>query len=258
MSSDLPDRLMDIGTGDAEERRSETSDQEEEAYERFLFVYIGTHKLAIPVTDIQAITDPPLEVTRVPRTPNPIVGMTDIRGEITIIINPHYHFPDSGGPSRDPGLLVFDRPDQPAAIGVDEVIGVESVPDGDVLDRSQFTETQQEGTPLEHPLIVGVVRQERRSRQSVREAIAAESASNAKRLATETEQDRRDVIAEIASKAKSDDEFEVEVQEFTLDEEEPEPVSDETEDEDVEIEATPLLGVDRLLNASGRLSDGSF
>ena len=262
MAPDLPDDLLGLSIEEPRERRSsDRGDEEEETYERFLFAYVGRHRLAVPVDDVKAITERSGELTRVPRASAAIAGVTDLRGEITAVIDPHVHFPDSGGPTDEPALLVCDRPtdEQPAAISVDEVIGVETVVEEDVRDASSFDPDDIDGTPLAHPLIEGVVVQEKRSRVSVREAIAAEAAADAAG-ADASERDRSDsALFSSVGEGSSMDSDGVEVREFSLDEEEPdEAETAEPEEVEVEIETTPVLDVEGLLLASGHLGEGSF
>ena len=258
MSSDLPDGLLGSTEADGSDRDAGGESDEEENYLRYLFLRVGDHRLAIPVEDVRAITDRPAETTRIPRTPAAIDGVTDLRGQITVVIDPHVHFPDAGERAAEPVLLVFDRDDQPAAIAVEEVLGVESVPEADVLDVTEFDPGAIEGTPLAHPLIVGVVRQERQRRESVRETIAAGRDPGDHRASGSADRAPTSLFGETTS-TDPDDEFGVEVDEFSLDEEteadEPTESAPEPSSPPVEIEVAPLLDVDRLLLASGRLSE---
>ena len=258
MSSDLPDGLLGSADGDREGDGSSGGDEEERTFHRFLFLEIGRHELAIPVADVRAVTDPPAERTRIPRTPPAIDGITDIRGQITVLVDPHVHFPDSGGPSATASLLVFDRPDQPAAIVVDEIHGVEAVPEDDLLGVDEFDPDEIDGTALAHPLVVGLIRRERRARDLVVDAIASGPAS---RETAETDGPTESITDRLhgGRSTNVDDEFGVEVDEFSLEEEE---AAEESEPEpvqaDVEVEVTPLLDVDRLLLASGRVAESDL
>lgn len=256
MSSDLPDGLLGSASGDREGDGSSDAEDEERTYRRFLFLEIGRHRLAIPVEDVRAISDQDVEKTRIPRTPAAIEGMTDIRGQITVLIDPHVHFPDSGGPSANPSLLVFDRSDQPAAITVDEIHGVESVPEDDVIDAGEFDPEEIDGTPLAHPLVVGVIRRERRTRDPVMEVLAAERTEESESGPGD------DLGAGLLGRDRAgdvDEEFGVEVDEFSLEEDEPEMEHEPEPDQvEVELEVTPLLDVDRLLLASGRVADSDL
>ncbi|WP_254767331.1 chemotaxis protein CheW [Salinilacihabitans rarus] len=161
MSADLPEKLLGIDIDDSEEQR-EGDDEPEEELERFLFFSIGERRLAVSVDEVKTIVDPPTSPTRVPRSPEAITGVVDLRGEITAVIEPRELFPAEAAPSDEPRLVVFDRPTdrQPAAMIVDEVRGVESVPESDVRDPDEVA-ADVAGGALEHPLVVGLVERER-------------------------------------------------------------------------------------------------
>lgn len=161
MSADLPEKLLGIDIDDSEEQR-EGDDEPEEELERFLFFSIGERRLAVSVDEVKTIVDPPTSPTRVPRSPDSIAGVVDLRGEITAVIEPRELFPAEAAPSDEPRLVVFDRPTdrQPAAMIVDEVRGVEAVPEGDVRDPDEVG-ADAAGGALEHPLVVGLVERER-------------------------------------------------------------------------------------------------
>lgn len=257
MSPDLPEGSLGIGVDDPAERRLRETD-EEEGLERFCIIYVGDHRLAMPVDAVKAITDRPTEMTRIPRSPPAIEGVSDLRGEITVIIDPYVHFPDCERPADDPTLLVLDPPtdEQSAAIMVDDVVGVETVPEGNVLEESAFTDAEIEASPLAHPLIVGVVKQETRTQSVVHEVLAAESTSDG---ASATEDSAvGSGLKGFVGERLSD----VEVGEFTLGDDESDSWGEQRantrveDDDEVEIEVTPLVDVERLLLASGRPIDG--
>ncbi|MFC3957407.1 chemotaxis protein CheW [Halovivax cerinus] len=250
MAGDLPDGLLDAG-GDREEA-SDSSRSDDVVYERFTIVHIGDHRLAVPVADVGSIVNRSIEVTRVPRSPPAIVGVTDIRGQITTLVDPHVLFPDSGGPSERTSLLVFADQDQPAAMHVDEVDGVESIPEDDVIADAEYTAEEIEGTALAHPLIVGAIRLENRPRDDVVETVVhATEGDSAIGSGGGLVSDRSD---------PEPDDSGVVVGEFSLDEAEDRPKSDDRVDRaepaDVEIEITPILDIDRFLLASGHLGEG--
>ncbi|MCU4971797.1 chemotaxis protein CheW [Halobacteria archaeon AArc-m2/3/4] len=162
MSPDLPEKLLGMSIDDPSDSRSRDDDSDEtEELERFVFLAIGEQRLAIPVDDVKTITNPPTELTRVPRSPEAVEGVVDFRGEITAVIEPRIHFPVDGDRSTRQRLVVFDRPtdQQPAAIRVDDVIGVENVPASNVLEDADLEDI--DGGALEHPLVVALVKQER-------------------------------------------------------------------------------------------------
>ncbi|WP_254862453.1 chemotaxis protein CheW [Halovivax gelatinilyticus] len=248
MSSDLPDGFLGSG-GDREDDASERA-ADDETYHRVTVIEIGDHRLAIPVGSILAILDPPTTYTRIPRTPPAITGVTDIRGQITVLVDPHVHFPDSGGSSSNQSLLVLDRPDQPAAIDVDAVHGVEVVPEDALVDADGYDAEEIAGTALAHPLIVGAVQIERTKRDSIVDAYAAEPTD-----AVEGHTERSGLTELLTEQSEEIDQDGVRVSEFSLeDEAEPDDAFGAGEDS-VEIEVIPLLDIDRLLLASGPLGE---
>ena len=170
MSSDIPDRLLGLSIGESDDRRpGDDGDDEQEEYERFVFVELGDHRLALAVDDVKSITDPPTDVTRVPRSPRAIEGVTDLRGVITAVIDLRLHFSTTGNTPDDQRLVVFETgaDQQPAAVRVDDVLGVESVPERNVLEEHELESGSLEDVPfsvdavdrsvLEHPLLVAAV-----------------------------------------------------------------------------------------------------
>lgn len=251
MSSDLPDGVRDA-EGDSEGETGESPD--EAVYERFTIVQIGDHRLAIPVTAVGSVINRAVDVTRVPRSSPAVEGVTDIRGQITTLIDPHVHFPDSGGPSDAQTLLVFDDRDQPSAVHVDEVIGVEAVPEDGVFDQTTYEADEREGTALAHPLISGAIRVETRTGGTLVDSMVADEPTD----------DADDPVREAglgrAQSTAEPDESGVIVGEFSLDEEAPDESTaadrDSSSDSaEVEVEITPILDVDAFLLASGRSVD---
>ena len=245
MSSDLPDGVLDPG-GDRGGGGSGQTAGEEVTFRRFTIVRIGSHRLALPVDSVRTVIDPPETSTRIPRTPPAITGVTDVRGQITVLVDPHVHFPDSGGPSANQSLLVFDRPEQPAAIYVDEIHGVEAVPDDAVVDADEYDEDEVNGTALAHPLITAALRIEHHRRDLAVEPFATGSAE-------ESETDDRQERSPLADPSDNSSDDGVEVGEFSLEEDEPD--EPERRESEVEIDVVPLLDVDRLLLASGDSDD---
>lgn len=88
---------------------------------------LGEDHCAVDIDEVDSIVEIK-KVTRIPRTPEPIDGVMDLRGETTAIIDPRRFLGvESEGP--DPGeqnVLVLDRPDDKQKIGirVDEVLEV--------------------------------------------------------------------------------------------------------------------------------------
>lgn len=163
MAPDLSEKLLGIDIDDDGTGDSDGEDGEQEELLQFVFVGLGEHRLAFPVDAVRTIVEPSAELTRVPRAPPAIDGLMDLRGEITAVIDPTVHFPVTESRSGRERLLVLDRPSdrQSAAIRVDEVIGVETVPESDVIDETAVGASELSGDVLEHPLIVALVTQER-------------------------------------------------------------------------------------------------
>lgn len=272
MTPDLPEKLLGIDVDESEQR---SDNQDEVVLERFVYVSIGDHRFAIHVDDVRAITDVPDSLTTVPRSPEPIEGVVDIRGEITAVVDPHPHFP-SAEPVRSTEsvrLVVFDRPNdsQQAAIRVDDIRGVESVPESNV--RDDPTEIDHEGLSeaIEHPLVIGIVEveqtvrsgpfsgQDRPQRPGTRSGDEASESANGggtslarSSRATDSNSTEsgsgRSLIERSRGQDESGDEFGVEFDPDDADDEQPE---DDGPDE-ILVEATAQLDVDRFLLASGR------
>ncbi len=165
MSSELPDRLLGISLDDPDGRDDREGDEPEER-ERFVLLEVGPYRLALDVDDVKTVADPPATTTRIPRSPEAITGVTDLRGEITAVVDPRVHFP--ADESAGGKLVVFERPGdrQPAAMDVDVVRGVESVPAAHVLgpeelegplEDVEFTAEDVNTRLLEHPLVEALV-----------------------------------------------------------------------------------------------------
>lgn len=280
MSPDLPEKLLGINIDDPSDRRpTDDEDVEEEELERFVSLTIGEQRLAMAVEDVKAISDPPVTMTRVPRSPDAIDGVVDIRGEITVVIDPRVHFPVQEDPSERQRLLVFDRPtdEQPAAVRVDDVLGVETVPKRNVVDEAG-AEGIDDGA-LEHPLIVGLVRVERQSvpeRPTAPERSAQQETANSSPISAGTTESQGPTGPSPLTAARnrtSGEEFELfeeegvdgegewEGQPFGSDDTDAldtvsgrdgDETGSEPETEHV-VETLPLLDVDRLLLASGHV-----
>lgn len=263
MSSDLPDELLGTGGGDAVGGRGgggESEDEEELA--QFVFVTIGDRELAVPVEDVKTIVDPPAELTRVPRSPAAIVGVTDLRGEITAVIDPESHFSIGDAASTDRKLLVFDRAndEQSAAVRIDAVNGVVNVPASNVVEADDLEDEEADDVRT-HPLLIGVVRQERRPERGLRGAVGLGAAGTdgepsgseaGDEFAVDGLDSRLGRSSAFGDSLGGGDRFEGE--QFDVDEETDEELDESpSEDEtDVVVETTPLLGVDELLAASSR------
>ncbi|MFP9190383.1 chemotaxis protein CheW [Natronosalvus vescus] len=253
MPPEIPDRLLGISIDDPSDRESADDTQtDEEELERFLFIAIGDHRLALPVDDVKTITDPPDEadVTRVPRSPLAVDGLVDLRGEIAAVIDARVHFPVEGSPPPTQRLVVFDRPtdQQAAAIRVDEVLGVHTIPARNVLEADAVDDPTVAGGAIEHPLILALIEQENERERKPSPRRDRSSRRSRKRTR------QRQFGAAGTSRAASTpaDEDGVVADEFLLEE----PTSDLDDGQEqggrtVVVEATGVVDVSRLLLASG-------
>ncbi|MEY7847854.1 chemotaxis protein CheW [Natrarchaeobius sp. A-rgal3] len=236
MAPDLPEKLLGIDIGAAENRKQpETANRTERAEElvRLVLFGIGEHRLAVPVDDVRTITDVPDDLTRVPRTPPAIEGMTDLRGEITAVIDITAHFPVSEDRPGREQLLVFDTPgdEQSAAARIDDVLSVESIPERDVLAPDDVEKRGYSSEPLEHPLVDALVEREQRSPRRLRSDEQAGSTTEA--------------VAGVAQTASTTDLGD-----------EPTDASTSGRPEQttqIVVDVIPLVNVENLLAASGHL-----
>jgi len=85
---------------------------------------LGEDVCAIDIEQVDSIVEVK-KVTRIPRTPDSIEGVMDLRGETTAIIDPKKFLSVKTG-ERGHDVLVLDRPDDKQKIGirVDEVLDV--------------------------------------------------------------------------------------------------------------------------------------
>lgn len=251
MSPDLPDTLSGVDHTEGESRRSTDDDED---YERFVLFTVGEHRLAVSVDAIKNTTGVPADVTDVPRSPAAVEGVTDLRGEVTAVIDPRVYFPTDVEPADAQRLLVLDRPDddQPAALRVDTVHQVESVPESDVLsaadvDDADLRELAIPENALEHPLLCAIVRKEERVGVGVEDVLPTDDDD----LSLETS-------LESSSESGGDSPFE-RLQsdgenvfgDVPFDAEDGERASSKNEEGTVEVEATPLVDVEALLLAAG-------
>lgn len=257
MAPDLSENLLGTDIGDSDRSREDRTDEDED-FVQFVFVTVGEHSFALPVEAVRTVTDPPTEVTRVPRTPPSIEGLIDLRGEITALIDPRVHFPTPEIETDREQLIVFDRPNdqQSAAIRVDDVIGVEAVPESNVIDEDTVADSPLDGDALEHPLVGALVMQEHEqsppdesmdvtaSDRSDDEASVFESSVDGASPLSSADSESGDFGSSIGET------FEIE----SADDADDEPDADEAVDEtrEIVVEATALIDVERMLLASGQ------
>lgn len=264
MAPDLSEKLLGIDIDDADggrRRDANDPDDDQEELEQFVFFGLGDHRFAIPVAAVSTLAEVPDELTRVPRAPTAIEGMVDLRGEITAVVDPRVHFPGIGGSDRSgrERLLVLDRPadQQSAAIRVDDVIGVETVPVSDIFDETSIEDGPLSGDALSHPLVVALIQQERSPEPEIGEVVASS------RAGTEVTADgSADAAAgsgaALSTQAGLGGSGDGVGTPFALESDEPAEQTPSPPDADAEpeggvvVEATPLVDIDRLLLASGQ------
>lgn len=98
------------------------------------------------------------DLTRVPRSAESISGITDVRGEITVVIDPRTLLGIDDDDRSDGRLLLLDDSldNQKLALRVDSVIGVREYPDSQVETESDVRDLDLEG--FESGLLKGVIR----------------------------------------------------------------------------------------------------
>ncbi|MFC6767926.1 chemotaxis protein CheW [Natrinema soli] len=257
MAPDLSEKLLGIDIDDADRTRdSDGGDDEQEELRQFVFAGVGEHRLALPVDAVRTITEPPTELTRVPRAPPAIEGLMDLRGEITAVLDPRVHFPVSESRSGRERLLVLDRSSdrQSAAIRVDEVIGVETVPESDVIDADTVGASELSGDALDHPLVLALVTQERKPEPRVGRATTDGSADDGVETPGAGATVGGGGSAALSSARRTSggepigETFEIESDEDTADDIDASETDDSTQE--IIVEATALVDIDRLLLAS--------
>jgi purine-binding chemotaxis protein CheW len=136
MSTNLPEELLGVDEVSLDDEQNADvddgkQDQDPEEHERVLVFRLGEQSYGLDVADVRSIVEVG-ERTRVPRSSDAIEGVTDLRGEITAVIDPSVLLPVSNAAGTDDAqrVVVFDRAtdEQSAAIRVDAVEGVESFP----------------------------------------------------------------------------------------------------------------------------------
>ncbi|WP_121742305.1 chemotaxis protein CheW [Natronorubrum halophilum] len=256
MGPDLSEKLLGIDIGGADNRTRRDADgtnENEEERKRFVFFEVATHRLAVPVETVDTLAEVPEELTRVPRTPAAIDGMVDLRGEVTAVIDPTVHFPSNEPVDRDrrERLLVLDRSSdqQSAAIRVDGVIGVKTVPESDVLDEATVEDRDLSGDALEHPLVVALIERERESDTDAGAAVATNQSGSTAVFGAGTEADGATMMASSQRGAPGDavgTPFEVDATEAESNDDE----ADSTRE--IVVEVTPVVDVETFLLASGQ------
>ncbi|WP_440005579.1 chemotaxis protein CheW [Halomicrococcus sp. SG-WS-1] len=117
---------------------------------------LGEDVCAIDIDQVDSIVEVK-KVTRIPRTPDSIEGVMDLRGETTAIIDPKEFLSVSVDDSGD-SVLVLDRPDDKQRIGirVDEVLDVVSYAPGQVDDGDDLENLDTRG--IREKVARGIIR----------------------------------------------------------------------------------------------------
>ena len=266
MAPDLSEKLLGIDIDDADDRQrrdgSET-DKNQAELEQFVVFGLGEYRLAIPVATVRTLAEVPDELTRVPRAPAAIEGMVDLRGEITAVIDPGVHFPDieRGATMGRERLLVLDRPSdqQSAAIRVDDVIGVETVLEDDIVDETTVEESQLSGDALDHPLVVALFKTEREpvdASRAITESQRSSTAIDAERGAGGSTLAATQGAVPDSTDDTAGNAFDLESADAgpraDADGEDANRTADAGSTQEIVVEATPVVDVERLLLASGQ------
>jgi purine-binding chemotaxis protein CheW len=127
--------------------------------ERITVFDLGGELYGAPVMSVdEVIKTTPL--TRVPRTADAVDGVIDIRGSITVIINPwvHLELPSEPADWADQFVVSFRTEDdqQPVGVRIDRIVGVEPIPVADI-DRDDPADAPN----ADNPLVEGVARRVR-------------------------------------------------------------------------------------------------
>jgi purine-binding chemotaxis protein CheW len=152
----------DVALGETEDEAARREDEEER--EQFVRFSLGEEGYALHVNAVRRLVDVG-ERTRVPRTSEAIDGITDLRGEITAVIDPRVLFglPESETSTDTQELIVFATgPGQGnSGIRVDVVDGVEAIPVSNViLEVDDVDVDEAEVTShLDNPLVAGLIRE---------------------------------------------------------------------------------------------------
>ncbi|WP_240334509.1 chemotaxis protein CheW [Halorussus sp. MSC15.2] len=122
---------------------------------------LGEDYCAVDIDEVDSIVEIK-KVTRIPRTPNSIDGVMDLRGETTAIINPRTFLGIEGEPPEgdEQNVLVLDRPDDKQKIGirVDEVLEVTDHPESKIDTDEDLSDLDTRG--IEEQISRGIIRKQ--------------------------------------------------------------------------------------------------
>ena len=117
---------------------------------------LGDERCAMDIDSVDSIVETK-QITRIPRAPDAVEGVMDLRGETTAVDNPK-NFLSVGEGDTEENILVLDRDDDKQKIGisVDEVREVRSYPESQVDRNGDLAGIQ--SSALEAELVKGVIR----------------------------------------------------------------------------------------------------
>ncbi|MFB6071186.1 MAG: chemotaxis protein CheW [Halanaeroarchaeum sp.] len=118
---------------------------------------LGEETCAMDIDSVDSIVETK-QITRVPRAPDAVEGVMDLRGETTAVVDPK-EFLSVGEGGDETNILVLDREDDKQKIGirVDEVTAVKGYP-GAQIDRNGDL-AGIETSAFEAELVKGVLRE---------------------------------------------------------------------------------------------------
>ncbi|MFB6112550.1 MAG: chemotaxis protein CheW [Halodesulfurarchaeum sp.] len=118
--------------------------------------HLGTERCAIDTTAVDGIVEMK-QITRVPRAPDAVDGVMDLRGETTAVVNPK-SFLSVGERTAEQNVLVLDREEDKQKIGirVDGVCEVTSYSESRLDPSAQLGEL--DSRAVEDDLVKGIIR----------------------------------------------------------------------------------------------------
>ena len=117
---------------------------------------LGEERCAMDIDSVDSIVETK-QITRVPRAPDAVEGVMDLRGETTAVVDPK-QFLSVGSTGSEESILVLDRDDDKQKIGirVDDVEEVSSYPKTQVDRNGDLSGI--ETSAIEAKLVKGVLR----------------------------------------------------------------------------------------------------
>jgi purine-binding chemotaxis protein CheW len=97
-----------------------------------LIFLLESEQYGVPLTALRSI-QPAQQLTAVPRTPPRIAGILNVRGEIVAVVDLAVVLGlRTASMPEHPQVVLVDGPDGQVGLLVDEIVGVRSIPTGDV------------------------------------------------------------------------------------------------------------------------------